>query len=256
MRSLRFLLPVLAACCLLTALGDSAHAGTILNTLQGYDEDHPGWSGGFDGLYSGSGGNTERILLSAGGRAQWRGDRDRWRLQVSGGYEESGQKVTARNAVAHLRHNRDLAPSWSSIAFLQVQANPFQRLESRWLLGGGLRRDLAEDEHGRLGLGVTPMLEIERLDGEDGHVTRGRLSVFLHAARDLSATTRVDAAVFWQPLFDDLAVSRTVGNVTLSVEVNGHIDLKVGAAVEDNARPAPGVERTDWSTFVGLGLDF
>lgn len=247
---------ILASCCLLTSQVAPARAGVILNTLQGYDDGQDGWTGGVDGLYSGSGGNTERILLSAGGRVQWRGERDRWRLQMSGGYEESARQVTARNAVLHLRHNRDIGPAWATIAFGQVQANPFQRLESRWLFGAGLRRDLTEDEHGRLALGVTPMLEIERLDGEAGHVTRGRLSVFLHAARELSATTRLDAAVFWQPLFSDLAVSRTVANITLAVEVNGHVDLKVGAAVEDNARPAAGVERMDWSTFVGLGWDF
>jgi len=246
----------LAACLLLCIRTDDAPAGVILNTLQGYDSGDVGWTGGLDGLFSGSGGNTERILLSAGGRIQWRGERDRWRLQMSGGYEESGREVTARNIVNHLRHNRDISPAWTTITFLQVQSNPFQRLESRWLLGTGLRRDLAEDEEGSLALGLTPMLEVERLDGESGHTTRGRLSVFLHAARDLSKTTRIDAVVFWQPLFSDFTVSRTVANVTLAVEVNGHVDLKVGAAVEDNARPAEGVKRTDWNTFVGLGWDF
>ncbi|MFT5233893.1 MAG: hypothetical protein ACI9UQ_001935, partial [Candidatus Krumholzibacteriia bacterium] len=57
----------------------TSDAGAILNTLQGYDVDEPGWSGGLDGLFSGSGGNTDRIFFSLGGRTQWRGERNRYR---------------------------------------------------------------------------------------------------------------------------------------------------------------------------------
>lgn len=71
----------LMSCCLILLLLPAVPAagGTILNTLQGYDDDVAGWSGGVDGLFSGSGGNTERILVSAGARLQWRGGADRVR---------------------------------------------------------------------------------------------------------------------------------------------------------------------------------
>jgi len=252
----RRILPVLAAAGLLAALTNPARGGVILNTLQGYDDGHEGWSGGLDGLYSGAGGNTERILFTAGGRVQWQKEINRWRLQVSGGYEESGQKVTARHGVVHLRQNHDFNKTWTSIVFVQVQSNRFQRLESRWLAGVGARWNMIEDEKGRVGLGMTPMLEVERIVGWDGHQTYGRMSVFVHAARDLTETTRLDLVGFWQPRFDDPSDVRTVGNITLAVKVNGHMDLKVGAALEYNSRPAPGVKDTDWSTFVGLGWDF
>ncbi len=233
-----------------------AGAGTILNTLQGYDADTPGWSGGLDGLYTGSGGNTERILLTVSGRMQWQRDVDRIRLQVSGGYEESKRDVTARNFVAHLRHNHDLGPRWATILFSQVQANPFQRLESRWLFGAGLRRDLAESDRGTVAVGATPMLEIERLEHQDGHLTRGRMSVFVHASHDVGDDSRLDLVAFWQPLFSDLGAARTSATLTLTVDVTGSVDVKTGAAVEDNAHAPAGVERTDWSTFAGFGVSF
>ena len=231
-----------------------AGAGIILNTLQEYGNGEPGWSGGLDGIFSGSGGNTEKILLEAGGRMMWRGHADRLRLQVSGGYEESAGTETARHAVAHLRHNHQLSRPLATILFAQIQHNPFQRLQSRWLLGGGLRHDFRNDDQGKVALGFTPMLEIERLEGEDRHLARGRLSMFLHVARQLNEAVRLDAMGFWQPLFSDLSASRTVGNLSLTVAVTGALDLKLGAAVEDNARPAVGVERTDWDTYVGLGI--
>ncbi len=249
--------PAAAALVLLfLSLAGQSSAGVILNTLQGYDDKEPGWSGHLDGLFSASGGNTDRIAAEAGGRTQYRGEHHRWRLQINGGYQESDGVETARNVVIHLRHNRELGGRWSSVSFVQVQHNPFQRLRSRWLTGIGPRFDLARDEGGVVSVGAIPMLEVERLENETGHVARGRMSVFLHVAHRLSATTRLDAVVFWQPLFSDITAARTVGNLTLAVDVTGSVELKVGAAVEDNARPPVGVLRTDWSTFTGLGVRF
>jgi len=252
----RYRFAILAALCLLPALTAPVQGGVILNTLAGYDQREPGWSGKIDGLFSGSGGNTERIIFSAGGQVQWRGEVNRWCLQSVGAYEESAGRETARNVVVHLRHNRDLSEAWASILFAQVQHNPFQRLESRWLFGAGARVNVRDDEQGRIGIGLTPMLELERIDGEPGHHTRGRLSAFVHVAQHLNDRTRLDLTAFWQPLFSDIQAWRAVGNVALVVEINGHLDLKLGAAVEDDARAPAGVERTDWSTYAGLSWSF
>jgi putative salt-induced outer membrane protein YdiY len=82
------------------------------------------------------------------------------------------------------------------------------------------------------------------------------LSIFLHLARQLNGNTKLDAVAFWQPLFSDVSASRAVGNLALTVAISGEVDLKVGASIEDNARPPAGVKRTDWSTFTGLGVSF
>ncbi len=231
-------------------------AGTIINTLEGYDDRARGWTGGIDGLFSAEGGNTETLDLEVGGRTQWRGERGRVRVQGSFSYEESGGVEIGREAVGHVRHNYDLSEAWASVVFAQLQHNPFQRLTRRWLLGAGLRRDLFDDERGHVRLGATPMLEIEKIqDGGDPHA-RGRLSVFLHVARRLRQDVRLDLVGFWQPLFSDLAAARTTATATFSIDVTGAVDLKVGVSVTDNSRPPEGVERTDWETFVGLGLGF
>ncbi len=82
------------------------------------------------------------------------------------------------------------------------------------------------------------------------------MSLFLHVSRQLSTSAKLDVVAFWQPLFSDVSAARTVGNLTLTVDVTGEVDLKLGAAIEDNARAPEGVERTDWSTFTGLGVSF
>lgn len=247
---------LITACLVLTLTSAATHASTILNTLQSRSDQTPGWSGGLDGMLTGSGGNTEKMIIDAGGRLQWRGKTSRVRLQASGGYEESGRHVTARNLVGHLRHNRDLGTRWATVAFAQVQSNPFQRLSSRTLMGAGLRRDFRqESSDNQATLGVTPMLEAERLNHQNRAVARGRLSTFLLLSWRISPNTRVSASGFWQPLFEDLGDARAVGNLGLVVDVTGSVDLKAGAAVEHDSRPPAGVEATDWSTYLGFGID-
>ncbi|HEX5133245.1 MAG TPA: DUF481 domain-containing protein [Candidatus Krumholzibacteria bacterium] len=229
----------------------SAAGGVILNTLQGFNDHEPGWSGSIDGLFSGSGGNTERIILAANGTVQWRGERNRWQLRANWGYEESNGVNTAKNATTHLRHNYDIRKSLATIAFIQAQENAFQRIESRWLVGAGLRADIVDDDESTVLFGVTPMYEVERVEGQD-RVRRGRLSTFLFASHTFDEKFGVSGTGFYQPLFEDVGNYRTVGTLTFSMELTGALELKAGASVDTNSRPAPGVERTDWNTFTAL----
>lgn len=236
-------------------LATAAHGSTILNTLQNVTGSGPGWSGGLDGMWSAEGGNTEKIQFDAGGQLQWQGERNRLRLQLSGEYEEVSTVVTSREWVAHLRHSHALGTAWSTIAFAQVQTNSFQDLTSRWLFGAGARWDVLQSERGRVSLGATPMIEIERLADEEGRTTRGRLSMFLSLSRRLSESAALSATGFWQPLFADLGDMRAVGNLALTVDVIGEVDLKVGVEVEYDSSPPADIEKTDWTTYVGFEID-
>ncbi|MBD3220614.1 DUF481 domain-containing protein [bacterium] len=238
----------------LTLVAATTHAGTILNAL-GSGPLAPGWSGGLNGRWTASGGNTEKVLLDTGARVQWRGARDRLRWQVSGSYEESDNAVKARELVTHLRHNRDLGGRWATVAFAQLQSDAFQDLTSRWLLGAGARLDVVSDDRGRLAVGATPMLELERLDGEDAHTARGRLSTFVSLTHTLSETARLAAVGFWQPLFADPGDMRATADVTLAVDVTGRVDVELGASMQYDSEPPPGVDGTDWSTYAGFGID-
>lgn len=74
---------LVAVAIFVAAMSPLARAGAILNTLEGYQEEAEGWTGGVDGLFSGSGGNTESIQLEVGSRLQWLGERDRLRRDLS-----------------------------------------------------------------------------------------------------------------------------------------------------------------------------
>ncbi len=233
-----------------------ACAGVILNTLGDADPEGTGWSGGLDGSFSAAGGNTDRITLGTGGRVIWNREASVWRLQGDAEYQETNAVESARSVVGHLRHNHGLAGSVHSIAFVQLQHNPFQRLQSRWLTGLGARWDVLDDEHGSLSVGATHMVEIERIEDEPDSDTDQRLSAFLHVSRKLTEATSVSGVGFIQPLWSDFADRRAMGNISLNVALTDALVLRVGGAVEYDSAPPEGVETTDWKTTTGLGVRF
>jgi len=233
-----------------------AFAGVILNTLDGVGDDATGWSGGLDGSFSASGGNTDRVTLSGGGRAVWSGERDVWRLQGKMEYQETSSVESARSVVGHLRQNHHLVGRLHTVTFAQIQHNPFQRLQSRWLFGAGGRIDVLDDDLGSLSLGATHMMEIERIEDEDGRDTDQRLSAFLFASRRLSPTVNLSAVGFIQPLWSDFSDRRAMGNLSMDVSLTGSLVLRVGGSVEYDSSPPTGVDSTDWKTSTGLGVRF
>lgn len=240
---------------LILAAGPAA-ASPILNTLQLGQAGDPGWSGALEGMLRAGGGNSEKFQVEAGARLQRQTDRHRLRLISSGSYEEVSGTEKSREVTAHLRHNYDLGRGLATVSFTQIQHNPFQRLQSRWLLGAGLRWNVLSDGRGRFAVGATPMLEVERIEDQQGKLGRGRLSTFLVTALTLKPGVVCEASGFFQPLFSDFARARAVGNLGITVALSGSLSLKTGAAIEHNSDPPAGVEKTDWSTYSGLGWKF
>jgi len=248
----------LRALALLLALAAAAPAaaGVILDTLAGSGLAEPGWSGAVEGGFEATGGNTELWSLNAGGRVLRRGDRDLWRLQGQIERTETDGMESSRAVVGHLRHNHALGSGLHSIGFVQIQHNPFQRLRSRWLTGAGLRWDLRADDDGRLAVGATHMVEVERIEDVAGSDTDHRLSAFLHVGRRLSPTAKLTGVFFVQPLWRDLSDRRAMGKLALEVALSDALTLTVGGNVEYDARPPAGVDTTDWRTLTGLGVAF
>lgn len=241
---------------LLAALAAPATAGVILDTLAGSGLAEPGWSGALEGGFEATGGNTDLWSLSAGGRVLHRAERDLWRLQGRIERSETDGVETSRAVVGHLRHNHALGTDLHTVAFVQIQHNPFQRLKSRWLTGAGLRWDLRADDDGRLAVGATHMVEVERIEDIRGSDTDHRLSAFLHVGRRLSPTATLSGVFFVQPLWRDFSDRRAMGRLTLEVTLTASLTLQVGGNVEYDARPPAGVETTDWRTVTGLGFAF
>lgn len=235
-------------------VGGVAHA-QILNTLRGWEETEPGFSGDLGVSFSVAGGNTEVLSLAGAGRIQWLTGRERFRLLGNVLRAESDGTKTAQAASAHLRHNHEVTRWFSTLAFVQVQENPFQRLQSRWLFGAGGRFDLVRREEWDLSIGLAHMFEVERIEDVDGREEEHRLSSFVSWSGDLSEHVEVDVIGFLQPLWEELSDKRAVINGSLSVGLVGSLSLVQSASYQYDSRPPEDVGKEDWGYRSGLEFE-
>ena len=228
----------------------------IVNSLRGFDRDEPGWSGSVDGSYGASGGNTDLSTFMGSARLQWKGASHIGRLIGAGKRTTNNGTETARSTLGHLRHNYMLSDRWATVAFLQLQENPFQRLDERFLAGLGGRWRAVKGKSTLIYLGATYMFEKELIQGEDDFDQASRLSTFASLELELRQGVFVDFLAFYQPKFDDLADWRAYGEVRLEVELIGSLSLFTGYNLQYDSQPPAGVEETDWNTKTGFLVKF
>ena len=226
----------------------------IVNTLEGFEAEERGWSGALGGSLRGTGGNSEVFDVATDARAQYQNERQRWRALFGYAFTRSDGEDEAEELFVHLRHNRRFAPWLRSLAFAQVQRNPFQRLQSRLLLGAGARFELVRAERARLALGLAHMLEREELEGLDDGSTRQRLSAFLDLGLPLGTNASLSATTFVQPLWEDFSDVRISASLELAARVVGDLSLVSSLEIAHDSEPPPDVEETDWTVRSGLRL--
>ena len=246
-RALILLLPLTLACSLGTA-----HA-QIVNTLRAFS-DSLGWDAAVEGFLAVASGNSEYLEFDVDGAAQYRSERHRVRFLGEHTRREAEGNEIARNTLIHVRHNYVLWQRIATVAFGQVQRNPFRRVERRTLLGGGLRYDAVAGAKFSAALGATVMYETEELTDDDrGAVDRARMSYFASALGQPRSGVQVDVVAFYQPLVDDYNAVRAYAAAALRVDIVGGLYLAFAYDLVHDSDPPAGVEPTDQRFRSGLG---
>mgnify|MGYP006278061385 CR=1 FL=1 len=228
--------------------------GQILNTLRGWSDVDHGWSMELEGAISLSRGNTEHLDLSAGSSIQLIAGGHRVRFLLSETYKTVDGNRTAEDFKVHLRHNYRLTPVFHTLVFVQDQYNPYQRLERRSLLGGGLRMDILRDSLCMMALGGSVMLEyVELTDDsldESGTDTRG--SFFVSMIWEPLNGSVVDLSGFYQPLFPGFDDPLMTAALNIEASIGLGLSLFTRADISHDSRPPEGVESTDLTLSSGL----
>ena len=198
-------------------------------------------------------GNTEYLRASLGARTDWlRGPHAAF-VVGQAAFSRADGDVFLDRQFAHARYSRDVAPGVAVETFTQAERNRQQLLESRTLLGAGVRAELVGRDGADLALGLTPMLEVERLDAETGEGTStvGRLSSYL-SGRLAVGDGIFSAVAYAQPRFDAPGDIRVLGQAAVEVGLTRAVRLRVQANVRHDSRPPLGVEPTDVSVEQGV----
>lgn len=201
-------------------------------------------------------GNTEYTLIGLGGRADVQSGRNFafavGRLDLS----RTGDTSFLDRQFAHVRYNRDLTPWLVAEVFTQAERNRQQKLERRLLGGAGFRAEVIDTDTVGFAIGVTPMVEFERLDaslGEDA-APRARLSTYLSGRLAVSSNTTLTTTTYLQPRADTFEDVRVLSQIALGVSITKYVRLRMSANFRHDTRPPVGVEETDISVENGLVL--
>jgi len=229
----------------------------IVNTLRGFSTDEPGFDGEFGFYLNLSQGNTEYEEYGSSLTFQWRGQHQRVRGMASGRWKTARNEDVADASSVHLRHNWWFAHRWGTIVFVQNQHDRFQRLKSRFLLGGGFRYDLYLAQRFNSFMGVTTMYENEQIEDDTRpSQSHQRLSSFLSFLFDLDEGTTFDLVGFYQPDWSDFADFRSSVQARLKVELVKQLYLDLHFEHRYDSRPPERVKGVDWSLRTGLDLNF
>jgi hypothetical protein len=231
----------------------------IINTLRGFDDQEMGWSGRAESTVAFAEGNNEYFEFELSGVVQHMSERHRWRLLGRLMRRTAGPVEVAQTRLGHLRHNYRLLPWLATVAFAQGQYDPFRRIESRVLLGAGLRFDVIRSLTWSAAFGATYMYEDEELTGVDTESTdtqKHRLSLFLSVFSASTQNIQLDLSGFYQPVITDWSDARALGLAALRIDIVGELYFLTRSGLQFNSRPPPGVERTDVTLRSGLGIGF
>jgi len=242
-------------------------AAQIVNTLRGFDEQDPDWSGGVEGTVAAADGNSEYFEYELGAAIQHLAERNRWRLLGRWMDRKTGGRGIAESRLVHLRHNWRFTSTVASVAFVQATHNPFQRLETRWLVGAGGRFDVLRSDRWKGAIGVAWMYEDERIGplpadapagspDDSGRETEHRASFFLSVYSDASERVRTDVVAFWQPLPTDPGDARTFVAASVRADVSGGLYVLLRYGLNWDTNPPATVLERDQSVRGGLGLEF
>lgn len=158
----------------------------------------------------------------------------------------------------HFRHNYLVNDWYTTEAFTQGQFDRVQRVQFRYLLGGGNRFTLYKDTKARLYLGLLAMYEHEQENGTGIIHNDLRLSNYLSFRYTPSEVFNATFMMYYQPLvyrFSDYRVSTLVN---LFFRINRYLSFSSGFSMVYDSHPveAPDVVNLTFTVTQGLVFRF
>ena len=165
------------------------------------------------------------------------------RLYPSFRVRRSEKQSVVREWSAHLRHSYVFSDETRTYAFAQIQADRSIDLDRRFLIGGGLRRQIMPLGDGSLDIGVGLMREDETLaSGETGTALRG---ANLLSASGEAGIVEFEATDYYQPVMSNLGDYRVFAYTGIQIPVSDRVRFVLSGSWRRDSRPPPDIEADD-----------
>lgn len=241
---------------LLLLVSARAHAIVTVESLT-IDGNNLGLSRNFSLELNGSSGNTDKSEGEIGTTWVWRTPEYINYFIASYEYGETNQQINTDNTYVHGRHIRKFRQRIDIESFAQLEEDKFARLNSRKLLGGGLR--VAMPNSSVLGLGA--LYFEERLDNqfiatEDLTDQGVRLNTYYSSDFKYDDRTVFTARLYAQPKADDVSDLRLLLNASVKFAVTTKANIRFSVRATHDSQPPATVDKTNVYYSSGIELSF
>ena len=236
----------------------SAMAITNMEYLHKQGE-NDGFNGHIEFALSGKSGNSDVQTNAISGQLSYRDGVHQFLTSGSAEYGESNNVTDSDNKFIHQRYIHHRSQTLAYEAFIQYQDDAFKLLDSRKLIGGGIRLNLAPEDTYLFNIGVGAYYTEEVYDLGDGineteKYTRG--NSYVNFAKQLTDSTEFSNTLYWQPRLSDFSDSYAYNSLSLSVKINQKLALKITLETQYDSKPVNNLERVDHTYFTSLAYSF
>lgn len=225
----------------------------------GTDAKAQGWHGKVIFSLDGKSGNSKEEDYKADGSIRHRKAANTWLLIGSREYGKSFDQKDTDKSFAHLRFMHEISKRTTVESYLQHQTDDFKLLESRALIGGGMRFNLTPD-HPRIGLaiGVGAYYTEEKFDLDSYRIEEdyARASTYFVYQHQLSKTSTISNTLYVQPRFSRPSDVYALNDLSLELKMNSTVSFQLTLKTEYDSDPVADVKKTDQSYHTSVVFSF
>jgi len=221
--------------------------------------DKPGVSGKIQASSEKKRGNTDTTNYSGGLKLQYDNNSSYvvW-SDFTGSYGESNGEENTNKTYVHVRYIHTLyEKNYNWETFVQSETNKFTKVESKYLLGAGLRYNFLGSEYGDLFFGLGGFHEnITYTTSVDPSERNVRMNTYLAYKLKFANDSELAYVAYYQPNtdnFSDYVISNAFG---LKIHVYKELFLSLTIYYDVDSEPAKGVEKTDYTQKTSFIWEF
>lgn len=204
-----------------------------------------GFSGRLMASIEGKNGNTDKEEFSLSGKLNYQQSKNIWMVLFERDYGKANDLVNDDAVFWHGRLTHNYTARLASEIFVQYEEDEFTRLQSRALLGAGLRFALQKNEADVqkkaftffYGLGAFREKEKTDLVSYLESQYTSRLNLYYVYKHALSPQVMFSNTFYYQPAFQQFDDYRVLLNLALNVRLNSKLALQVDYQLRHDNQP-------------------
>jgi putative salt-induced outer membrane protein YdiY len=249
---------------LMLVLNLSAAAQIVNIESQRLDTKKEGITGNIDLSYNFTMNTVQLLQLGDRARIGYNKGRHHWLLLTDHSFIKTKDVSIVNLGFEHVRYNYTLNPLFPDLkdsgrisleVFEQAQFNKIQKINLRFLLGGGIRFHILDRLHYQLNMGTGLMAEYEEMI--DYGISRDLLSNnYISFDGQFSEHIGMNTIFYFQPKLIDFGNYRVSTETQIRFKINQHLTYRVIYSLTHDSRDIEEVRKTNYTFRNALSFTF